>query len=143
MIDTEDVNVSLLIGYIAIALVLIFSMVYLDYYGNPCRNYKPDASLIAEIDKTLHKDPKLSSLLGNNTYTINITSMTTYPYTENGQTKCLVTEVEAKIYFNKPIHVIEHDLIPHDYWTYALSVDVVLDYNNTLEISGQEIKIRG
>jgi len=125
-----------------VMVLMLFALILEDVY-NPCRHYKPDASLIAEIDRVLHKDPKLSSLLGNNTYTINVVSVTTYPYTENGQTKCLVTKAGVRILFDKPIHVIEHDLIPHDYWTYALSVDVVLDYNNTLETNGQEITVQG
>jgi len=139
---TDDVDVRLLVAYIVGGFLLIMLMVYLDYYSNPCRHYKPDASLVAEIGRILHKDPKLSSLLVNNNYTIDIIEATTYPYIENGETKCLVTEARVRILFDKPIHVISHGLITQEYWTYGFIVDVVLD-NRTLEINGDEIKIHG
>jgi hypothetical protein len=130
-----------LYGVVAIVILLLVCMI--GDYVNPCSRYKPDASLIQEIDKILRRDPKLSSILNNNSYTLNIIKVTAYPYTENGATKCLVVEARVGIDFNKPIHVVSHGLVTQDYWTYGLIVDVVLD-NNTLVINGGEIiKIHG
>jgi hypothetical protein len=56
--------------------------------------------------------------------------------------KCLPTEAKVEIDFYKPVHVIQRRPVPRDYWTYTLTVDVFLESGNTLEISGQGIKIR-
>jgi hypothetical protein len=76
-----NVKVSLFIA----GLVVVTSLfILIDAAINPCRFYNPDAKLIAKIDGMLHKDPRLSSLLGNNSYVIHVLNVVTYPYIENG-----------------------------------------------------------
>ena len=90
----DEIELALL-GVVGIVMLLLATMI--GDYINPCSHYKPDASIVGEIDKILRKDPKLSRLLNNNSYTLNIIKVTAYPYTENGETKCLVTEARVGI----------------------------------------------
>ena len=141
-IAVRSMKYRVVIGlFIVTVLATVLLTKLIDEYFDPCSHYQPDASLVEEVDKILHKDPKLSSLLNNNSYTINILDVITYPYTEKGETRCLITDAKVEIDFNKPIHVVSHGLITQDFWTYNLVVDVVFDYNNTLEVTGQEIRI--